>query len=64
MNQFAIHLKLTPYCESIIHQLKEKRNVYLNSFLNFSGNLHPESFTREVAQSCLTLYDPMDCSPR
>ena len=48
MNHFAIHLTLIQYCNSTILQLKKKTLYGLRE--------------SEVAQSCPTLCDPMDCS--
>ena len=41
--------------DSVIH-------IYLFSFRLFS-QISSVQFSRSVAQSCLTLCDPMDCSP-
>ena len=35
----------------------------LITFVEMLKQVFPEDGISEVAQSCLTLYDPMDCSP-
>ena len=69
MNHYAEHLKLTQYCKSTILQKQKNKNPVCElqghnkicKVLAQAGS--PKCERVLVAQLCLTLHSPMDCSP-